>query len=202
MERFRNHAGFEACRLGETYEQVRKGLLVFRQEAPSYVYWKGSDDEEILVGYGLAPFEVEMPAGHFTVASTDRVWISHMGVSQLTVATSDEVFTTLDRPAPLSPEMAAIQRLIRQNSIEREEIRERMMDVQRANAELRNKRSGGSDRVDVEADPAVTEESGGPTKRGKKQSPQRKGRSTAAAVDHAGDGDAGGEEAGDDGTSD
>jgi len=38
----------------------------------------------------------------------------------------DEKYTTYDRPAPLSPEMQAIQRLARQNEIERDKLRKRL----------------------------------------------------------------------------
>lgn len=49
-----------------------------------------------------------------------NVWVRDLAVRQTTERDTDVVFTTLDRPAKLSPEMQAIQRLARQNEINRE----------------------------------------------------------------------------------
>lgn len=151
MEHFRNHELFREAETDTSYEQAANGLLNFRSESACFVYWQSEQtNEEILAGYGSATFEIEMPPGHFIVRSEGRVWIAQNAINQLVEATSEEVFTTLDRPAPLSPEMAAIARFVRQNEIEREKIRETVENVERDNAELRRQRSGNKDRTQME----------------------------------------------------
>lgn len=168
MQIFRNHSRFAEVSTNEAYEQAVIGLLSFRSDGFCYVYWTGKrDDEEILVGYGQEPFEIEMHPGQFRVASDNRVWIAQRGIQQFTEAASDEVFTTLDRPAPLSPEMAAIARLVRQNELERQVMRSRFEAVELNNAELRMQQSRREDKLDVVED-AEDQQTTSPKTRGSK----------------------------------
>lgn len=73
--------------------------------------------------------------GDVHIYSDDRVWLKGGARNQLAQKTSDEIFTTLDRPAPMSPEMAAIRRMQRANELERERTRARLIELERRNNE-------------------------------------------------------------------
>lgn len=108
---------------GQTYHQLMRGSLHFRSLVPMAVYWSPEPEgDEVLAGHGTSVV-VEMPPGYWKVAAEDDVYVMSKVRNQETYRVSDEKFTTLDRPPPLSPEMAAIQRLSRLNEIERERMR-------------------------------------------------------------------------------
>lgn len=156
MKCFSNHAHFKQILLETPYKQTARCLLQFRSETNCHVYWlpPGEDPEEnILVGYGVDPFEVDMPRGHWQVVSNNDVFVGQSNIDQSTYATSDEVFTTLDRPAPMSPEMTAIARMVRANELEREKMRETILNVQQTNAELRSEQSRRTDKLALGENP-------------------------------------------------
>jgi len=64
--------------------------------------------------------------GELTFKSDSPVFIKPSARVQDRIAQSEEVFTSLDRPAPLTPEMLAISRMLRQNEIQRENDRRKM----------------------------------------------------------------------------
>lgn len=164
---FRQHHKFQLVQKDKSYEQLSNGTMAVRSEGPAYVYAQIGESEEILLGYGSEPFEIQMYPCFFRVACEGDVWIAPNNIEQSMFKVSDEVFTTLDRPAPLSPEMLAIQRMIRHNELERE----RMYDlIQRQNAVSERNEDRTEDHGDV-VDSSSSEE----TKRG-----NRKGRSKAS----------------------
>lgn len=94
----------------------------------------GADQvQSVLVGQGQGELEIILQvAGTVEFITSGRVWFFQTAAAQTTERTSDEVFTSLDRPSPLSPEMLAIQRMVKQNEIAREGEREfmrRMLDA-------------------------------------------------------------------------
>lgn len=119
--------------LDKAYDQQITATLGFRSEAPCYVYhWEEHPSRETLVGYGDQPFEVPMRAGHWRVECEKRAWVIPPQAMQTVFTESDETYTTLDRPAALSPEMAAISRMMRANEIERERTRLQMESMRSA----------------------------------------------------------------------
>lgn len=160
MQRFDRHTSFSLADSDIAYEQRAKGKLFVRSESIAFVYWwplTDGPDNEILVGYGTDPFEIDITPGFFRVACDARCWISPGRVEQTIYRTTDEVFTSLDRPAPLSPEMMAISRLMRQNEIERERMRIRIENAER-NAVANTKQLRGSDSVVLEEPPAPSDD--------------------------------------------
>lgn len=63
---------------------------------------------------------------YMRVLSSGRAWIRFSAIDQTVERMSDEIFTSLDRPAPMSPEMRAVHELMRRNEIEREALRNEM----------------------------------------------------------------------------
>jgi hypothetical protein len=134
--RFRGTQNFFPVQCGEEYNQIIKCEVHFRSEKPCYVYqWNDEKGIEVLAGYGQNPFQVLMELGTFRVESEGRVWMSSEVAQQSSYLTSEEKFTTLDRPNPLSPEMQAVQRMVRMNELARErdraEMEARLNDIRR-----------------------------------------------------------------------
>lgn len=66
------------------------------------------------------------------ISTEGPVWRVDHAVQQ--PRTQEEIkYTTYDRPAPLSPEMQAIQRMAKANEIEREKLRKRLETYERRN---------------------------------------------------------------------
>ena len=155
---FRGHHKYTLVDGETVYQQTAKGTVAVRSETTSYLYfWETDPKEEILAGYGDEPFDVELTPGYFRIACDNRAWIAPQQVNQLQERSTDEVFTTLDRPSPLSPEMLAIQRMMRANEIEREKMRERIENAERKNAELHAEQLGRQDNVVLEPYPEEEE---------------------------------------------
>lgn len=158
---FRHHHKFQKVDKAKSYKQFSNGTMAVRSELPAYVYLQGEEGEETLIGYGSEPFEVQMQPGYFRVASEGDVWIAPNNIDQEMFKVSNEIFTTLDRPAPLSPEMLAIQRMIRQNELDRERMYERVETALRRKDALRDRDTArGEDLSPVAGDPetAVSDE--------------------------------------------
>lgn len=103
----------------------------FRSEAKARVYAAFEEDfsDEQLVGVFEGELEVRCRRGdpnRLRIATEGRVWTAYTSLEQVAVRQSDEIFTTLDRPAPMSPEMRAVHEMMRRNEIERERMREAM----------------------------------------------------------------------------
>lgn len=115
--------------------------LRVRADELARVYAVDQEGEALLVGYGIGQLEITAPAGYREVRCIceGNVWLQQIARDQTVFASSDLVFTTLDRPPALSPEMQAIQRLSRANELWRERLRaELMVDARdrRATSEL------------------------------------------------------------------
>lgn len=103
----------------------------FRSEAKARVYAAFEEDfsDEQLVAVFEGELEVCCRRGdpnRLRIATDGRVWACYTSLEQVAVRQSDEIFTTLDRPAPMSPEMRAVHEMMRRNEIERERMREMM----------------------------------------------------------------------------
>ena len=107
-----------------------KSRVTVRSEAASSAFWSGdkSFDFEFLLGGGAIEYEVNAFGGFLRVVSSGRVWVDFHVADQRVERLDQAIFTTLDRPAPLSPEMAAIQRIMRRNEIDRERDRQAMLE--------------------------------------------------------------------------
>lgn len=103
--------------------------LTIRCTKPALAFHSFLDDftDETMLGGGAIQFEINAPSGYIRLSCAGRIWVDFNSAQQKVVRMTDEVYTTLDRPAPLSPEMAAIQRLMRQNEIAREQDRDEML---------------------------------------------------------------------------
>lgn len=97
----------------------------------------------LVVGAGEYECESEVTGdGELMFYSDSPVFIKPSSRVQDRLQTSDEVFTSLDRPAPLTPEMLAIQRMLRRNEIQREADRQEMEQrYDRRTAELLRRQS-------------------------------------------------------------
>ena len=165
------------------YQQHAKDTIYIRSESRCFVYWWRDGETEVLAGYGDTPFEIEMLPGSFRVACEQRAFIKSGSVQQASFKATDEVFTSLDRPSPLSPEMLAIQRMSRANEIERERLRTRIERAEQANAELREQQLRGSDSLVLEQHPEPEEhrDSEDDTGSGEEpETPENEGTETAA----------------------
>jgi len=76
----------------------------------------GTGEQEVHVsGDGVIHFECE-----------SEIWLRPSSRVQKRLQMSSVIFTTTDRPAPLTPEMAAIHRMMRKNEIDRQRDRDDM----------------------------------------------------------------------------
>lgn len=136
------------------------------------VYLSGTADfvEEMLVGYGEGEIECEMHGlgyGGFirvSLAKSTRCWIWRSVADQEVLAMSDEVFATLDRPEPISPEMREVQRMLKANAMKFEAMRNEMVRLQNANSERSSKtakaRADGKGRSTATTDEGRNEDRG------------------------------------------
>lgn len=140
------------------------------------------DDQSILAGQGQGELELRIKiSGVVEFVTKGRVWHFASVAAQTTKATSDEIFTTLDRPSPLSPEMAAIQRMMKQNEISRDHDREMMRQMINA-SQRSNVRT--NDKNDVVEDPAEeTKSLRTKPERGESESGESKGKGDQPEAD-------------------
>ncbi|AXL15499.1 hypothetical protein [Microviridae sp.] len=131
MRKFRNN---------ETWHEVQEAFTVegqfhfkIRATGPCTLLEMRKDQTDYPVGFAnKEEIELQFPPQYeprtilIEAAKTTRVFISHRPIQGLSERVSLEKFTTLDRPSPLSPEMAAIHRLARKNELEREAQRNEM----------------------------------------------------------------------------
>ena len=81
----------------------------------------------LLLAYGTGQQEIAVTGtGECHFQCDGAIWLRPSSRVQERLKASTEIFTTLDRPAPMSPEMQAIQRMMRRNEIERERDRQEM----------------------------------------------------------------------------
>jgi len=134
---------FERIEADVCYQTGKARTLRAMCEDTACVYFSTVPDDpkgEILLAKGDGALTLRLPGEGFVKFATDgRVWLSDLVLRQKRSKSSDEKFTTLDRPPALSPEMAAIQRLQRQNALDRENIMQRMESALFARNEPRSK---------------------------------------------------------------
>lgn len=91
---------------------------------------------DLILGYNTGEQEIAVTGkGEVKFECKTDIWIKPNSRVQERLQASPEIFTTLDRPATLSPEMQAISRMMRKNEIERmrdrQEMEARFADRQR-----------------------------------------------------------------------
>lgn len=108
-----------------SHENVIK--LMFRAEQAAFVYGSvdGTFDDEMLLATFVGDGEVTwtQSRAYVRVSSKGRVWFKTFSQMQTLHRMSDTKYTTLDRPAALSPEMQAVMRMLKHNENEREKLR-------------------------------------------------------------------------------
>lgn len=141
--------------------------LSFRPSGPSWIYADWPDGRtELVAAMAFDGIDVVVPAGvdiELRVEGSAEVWVRRDAdlVTQTVRRSSAEKFTTLDRPAPMSPEMQAIQRMARENAREREMYLDRIRALEAANrAGLGGTDPAGADPGQVD-EPADIEAGGG-----------------------------------------
>lgn len=113
-------------------EETRRLRVMSEKEARVYCASQPDEGDDRLVKIGIGEFEVKLPRGAFVrFESEGRVWIKLTARAQDREKASNEVFTSLDRPAPMSPEMQMMMRFQRQNEIARQQMYERLEDALR-----------------------------------------------------------------------
>ena len=81
----------------------------------------------LILGFGTGQQEIAVTGtGEITFKCKGDIWLRPSSRVQERLQASPEIFTSLDRPSPLSPEMQAIHRMMRRNEIEREKDRQEM----------------------------------------------------------------------------
>ena len=194
MTRFTQNRKFHPAAPGEIFE-TSGGSMHIRAEGWAGVYTISQDEDEVgvLAGCSYEPFTVEVPAGRFAIKCAGDVYIAYDAVVQPTYEPTGEVFTTLDRPSPMSPEMQAIHRLARQNELEREATRNQLTRMRDENARLHSKLSGREDSVVLEeASEADEEEVADDVLTSGRDAEEQVGAKDAAVSDATGDGDSDG----------
>ena len=113
--------------------------VVFRAEGETRLYTqKEEDGEDTFLCSFSGDCEVLIDRPHtvfLQVVSEARVWVSGFSKHKTSYKVSDRVFTSLDRPPPLTPEMRAVHEIQRRNEIERQKMwneMERKVDAIRA----------------------------------------------------------------------
>jgi len=81
----------------------------------------------LILGYDLGQQEILVTGkGEVRFQCETEIWLRPSSRVQERIQASTEIFTSLDRPSPLTPEMQAIHRMMRRNEIERERDRQEM----------------------------------------------------------------------------
>lgn len=81
----------------------------------------------LILGFGQGQQEVAVTGkGEILFQCESDIWLRPSSRVQERLQASPEIFTSLDRPSPMSPEMQAIHRMMRRNEIERERDRQKM----------------------------------------------------------------------------
>ena len=125
MKRYNNETDWHEVEEGFQTEGINQ--IRVRSDKPATLYWVRETGEETPVGYVdheeiLIAFPPAYVTRLFRVETEGRLFVSFKKLPSLGQKTSTEKFTTLDRPAPLSPEMQAIQRMMRGNQLERDKF--------------------------------------------------------------------------------
>jgi hypothetical protein len=129
MERFRTRGDWSSLSTNEVIEWSgnNRAAILLRLEQPGCVY--GADNpgfaEELLLGKGDGQLEIEAFGFgdlYVRVDTEGRCWLQERAGNQTVHKMHEEVFTSLERPPKLSPEMEMIYRMSRQNELMREQV--------------------------------------------------------------------------------
>lgn len=102
------------------------GRVRVRATAPCSVYEELNDGSEVLLAHFEGETRIAVTGERIRVETSGDFQFFDAAVNQTATKTTNEVFTSLDRPAPLSPEMLAVQQMMRRNEIERDLMRQQM----------------------------------------------------------------------------
>jgi len=81
----------------------------------------------LILGFGTGHQEIVVTGeGEISFSCASDVWLRPSSRVQERLQKSTEIFTSLDRPSPLTPEMQAIHRMMRRNEMDRERDRQEM----------------------------------------------------------------------------
>jgi len=82
---------------------------------------------DLILGFGTGEQNITVTGdGEIHFVCKSDIWLRPSSRVQERIQRSTEIFTSLDRPAPMSPEMLAIQRMMRKNELDREMDRREM----------------------------------------------------------------------------
>jgi len=143
-----------------------------------------TNEDGLPLAFGNGEQEISVTGdGEITFKCPSVVWLRPSTRVQERLQRSTEVFTSLDRPAPMSPEMIAIQRMMRKNEIDRERDRQEMEKrfVNRSKPESRTESAKASSPASAEKAEPVGEN----TERSAE--PSEKPASVAASSDASSD---------------
>ena len=116
-------------------EFILEGINTFhlRSDKAATVYWMRENKDEIPVCYAnheetivCLPRDNSTRLFRIEAPKAAKVFIYYKKLPAIHQRVITEKFTTLDRPTPLSPEMQAVRRMMRQNELERERLRHDM----------------------------------------------------------------------------
>jgi len=100
--------------------------VVFRAEGETRLYTqKEEDGDDTFLCSFTGDCEVLIDRPYtvlLQVVSETRVWVSGFSKHKTSFKVSDRVFTSLDRPPPMSPEMRAVHEITKRNEIERQRM--------------------------------------------------------------------------------
>jgi len=113
----------------------------------------------LVLGFGTGEQQITVTGdGEIHFACKSDIWLRPSSRVQERIQRSTEIFTSLDRPAPMSPEMLAIQRMMRKNELDREmdrrEMEKRYHDLNKPKRHA--EKQSQSDARKVSADEAET----------------------------------------------
>lgn len=174
--------------------------VVFRAEGETRLYTqKEEDGEDTFLCSFSGDCEVLIDRPYtvlLQVLSETRVWVSGFSKQKTAYKVSDRVFTSLDRPPPMSPEMRAVQEIQRRNEIERLkmwELMERKVDAIRARSQSERPPERGAQKASSANEDSVRQDATGSGK-----DTSNKERGSEPISDMASDAGKGGDNSGED----
>lgn len=170
---FKNSQGWSGLPSDHVLSFEGPKSFYIRVENDTRCYFASDSDfaDELLIGLGVGEMELHLPhAGFLRFETEGRLWLHDNSRAKPRVQTSERVFTTLDRPAQMSPELLALTRLIQRNERARQndrmEFQNRLESVRLAAQgstevvpqELHNTPAEGDVRADASASASDVEE--------------------------------------------
>lgn len=126
MRRFTVKGRYQPLAADEVVTARGRFRARFMAEELTHVFvHEHADDEGVLVGVGDGQFEIQIdgfPELMVSARSGGRVWVDVNQRDQSIIIEQPISFTTLDRPAPVSPEVRYMQQMMMANSKMRDEI--------------------------------------------------------------------------------